>query len=311
MEGSGDLAAERDEARSMQQAVRVLSVRKLHPAHFEQTGRLQPLPFRACPAREHRHDLFHRRLPGPVGIQQQDDPLRISRQQPEMPGSESHPAERHRIRNRLEIEELLRFLASSIGSPCNPAKLSNTFKSLKKIVISNKTITNYINYMRDAFMIEKAIRYNIKGKKYINTLAKYYFTDMGLRNALLDFRQIELSHIMENIIFNELLYRGYSVDVGVVEVAGHDKEGKYIRKQFEVDFVVNDADKRYYIQSALSIPNEDKMLQETASFRNIDDSFKKILVVKDDLTPYRNEEGFLIVGLFDFLINPDVIDKEL
>ena len=220
-------------------------------------------------------------------------------------------AERHRIRNRLEIEELLRFLASSIGSPCNPAKLSNTFKSLKKIVISNKTITNYINYMRDAFMIEKAIRYNIKGKKYINTLAKYYFTDMGLRNALLDFRQIELSHIMENIIFNELLYRGYSVDVGVVEVAGHDKEGKYIRKQFEVDFVVNDADKRYYIQSALSIPNEDKMLQETASFRNIDDSFKKILVVKDDLTPYRNEEGFLIVGLFDFLINPDVIDKEL
>ena len=215
-------------------------------------------------------------------------------------------AERHRIRNRLEIEELLRFLASSIGSPCNPAKLSNTFKSLKKIVISNKTITNYINYMRDAFMIEKAIRYNIKGKKYINTLAKYYFTDMGLRNALLD-----LSHIMENIIFNELLYRGYSVDVGVVEVAGHDKEGKYIRKQFEVDFVVNDADKRYYIQSALSIPNEDKMLQETASFRNIDDSFKKILVVKDDLTPYRNEEGFLIVGLFDFLINPDVIDKEL
>ena len=116
---------------------------------------------------------------------------------------------------------------------------------------------------------------------------------------------------MENIIFNELLYRGYSVDVGVVEVAGHDKEGKYIRKQFEVDFVVNDADKRYYIQSALSIPNEDKMLQETASFRNIDDSFKKILVVKDDLTPYRNEEGFLIVGLFDFLINPDVIDKEL
>lgn len=220
-------------------------------------------------------------------------------------------AERHRIRNRPEIEELLRFLASSIGSPCNPTKLSNTFKSLKKIVISNKTITNYISYMCDAFMIEKALRYNIKGKKYINTLAKYYFTDMGLRNALLDFRQIEQTHIMENIIFNELLYRGYSVDVGIVEVTGHDKEGKYIRKQFEVDFVVNDADKRYYIQSALYIPDEAKMIQETSSFRNIEDSFKKILVVKDDLTPYRNEDGYLIVGLFDFLINPDIIDKEL
>ncbi len=220
-------------------------------------------------------------------------------------------AERHRIRNRPEIEELLRFLASSIGSSCNPTKLSNTFKSLKKIVISNKTITNYISYMCDAFMIEKAIRYNIKGKKYINTLAKYYFTDMGLRNALLDFRQIEQTHIMENIIFNELLYRGYSVDVGVVEVAGHDKDGKYIRKQFEVDFVVNDADKRYYIQSALHIPDEAKMIQETSSFCNIEDSFKKILVVKDDLTPYRNEDGYLIVGLFDFLINPDIIDKEL
>ena len=136
-------------------------------------------------------------------------------------------AERHRVRNRPEIEELLRFLASAIGSPCNPTKLSNTFKSLKKVVISNKTITNYIGYMCDAFMLEKAIRYNIKGKKYINTLAKYYFTDMGLRNALLDFRQIELTHIMENIIFNELLYRGYSVDVGVVEVAGHDKRKIY------------------------------------------------------------------------------------
>ncbi|MCM1517213.1 MAG: ATP-binding protein [Pseudoflavonifractor sp.] len=217
--------------------------------------------------------------------------------------------ERHKVRNRHEIVELLHFLASSIGSPCNPTKLSNTFKSLKKIIISNKTIYNYIGYMCDAFMIGKAMRYNVKGKKYINTLSKYYFTDLGLRNALLNFRQVELSHIMENIIFNELLYRGYSVDVGMVEVSGHDADGKYIRRQFEVDFVVNDSDRRYYIQSALSIPDEAKMLQETASFRNIDDSFKKILVVMDNLMPYQNDNGYLIVGLFDFLLDPAVIDR--
>jgi len=215
--------------------------------------------------------------------------------------------ERHRVKNRLELEELLRIIASSIGAPSNPTKLSNTFKSLKNIVISHKTLGNYLNYLCDAFMIGRAVRYNIKGKKYINTLSKYYFTDIGLRNALLDFRQTEQTHIMENVIYNELLYRGYSVDVGIVEVTGHDKNGKFIRKQLEVDFVVNDGSQRYYIQSAFSIPDEEKMSQETASFRYIDDSFKKILVVKDDIMPYTDDNGFLHIGLFDFLLKPQMM----
>lgn len=215
--------------------------------------------------------------------------------------------ERHRVKNKPELEELFRILASSIGSPCNPTKLSNTFKSLKNVVISNKTISNYLTYLQDAFLVEKALRYNIKGKKYINTLAKYYFTDMGLRNALLGFRQLEQTHLMENIIYNELLYRGYPVDVGVVEVIAKDKNGKSIRKQFEVDFVVNDSDQRYYIQSAFAIPDEEKKRQETASFRNIHDSFKRVVVVKDDITPYRDENGDLFVGLFDFLLDPDIL----
>lgn len=221
----------------------------------------------------------------------------------------SDVVERNRVKNRVELEELLSVLASSIGSPCNPTKLSNTFKSVKNKIISNKTVSNYLTYFCDAFMVEKALRYNIKGKKYINTLAKYYFTDMGLRNAILDFRQIEPTHIMENIIFNELLYRGYTVDVGIVERKTVDKGGKDIRKQFEVDFVVNDSDQRYYIQSAFSIPDEAKMQQETASFRIIDDSFKKIIVVKDDVPTHRTVNGYLIIGLFDFLLDPELLIK--
>ena len=204
---------------------------------------------------------------------------------------------------------MLQILASAIGSPCNPLKLANIFKSLKKVTISNKTITKYLGYFCDAFLIEKALRYNIKGKKYINTLAKYYFTDMGIRNALLEFRQLEPTHLMENIIYNELLYRGYSVDVGVVETVKKDENGKSIRKQFEVDFVANDTDSRYYIQSAYAIPDEEKMIQETNSFRNIDDSFKRVLIVKDDTTPYRNDEGILVIGLYDFLLNHDLMVK--
>lgn len=221
----------------------------------------------------------------------------------------SDVVERNRVKNRVELEELLRVLASSIGSPCNPTKLSNTFKSVKNKVISNKTISNYLAYLCDAFMVEKALRYDIKGKKYINTLAKYYFTDIGLRNAILDFRQMEPTRIMENIIYNELLYRGYSVDVGMVELKTVDKNGKDIRKSFEVDFVVNDSDQRYYIQSAFSIPDEAKLLQETASFRNIGDSFKKIIVVKDDVLPHRTDNGYFIIGLFDFLIDPELLVK--
>lgn len=221
----------------------------------------------------------------------------------------SDVVERNRVKNRVELEELLRVLASSIGSPCNPTKLSNTFKSVKNKVISNKTISNYLAYLCDAFMVEKSLRYDIKGKKYINTLAKYYFTDIGLRNAILDFRQMEPTHIMENIIYNELLYRGYSVDVGMVELKTVDKNGKDIRKSFEVDFVVNDSDQRYYIQSAFSIPDEAKLLQETASFRNIGDSFKKIIVVKDDVLPHRTDNGYFIIGLFDFLVDPELLVK--
>ena len=217
--------------------------------------------------------------------------------------------ERHNIRNKPELDELLQILASSIGSPCNPLKLANTFKSLKKVIVSNKTISKYIGYLCDAFLIEKALRYNIKGKKYINSLAKYYFTDMGIRNALLEFRQLEQTHLMENIIYNELLYRGYSVDVGVVETVKKDENGKSVRKQFEVDFVANDSDSRYYIQSAFAIPDEEKMIQETNSFRNINDSFKRVLIVKDETTPYRNDEGILIIGLFDFLLNPELMIK--
>ncbi len=153
------------------------------------------------------------------------------------------------------------------------------------------------------------MRYNIKGKKYINTLAKYYFTDMGLRNALLGFRQLEQSHLMENIIYNELLFRGYSVDVGLVEIVSKDRTGKSIRKQLEVDFVVNNSDQRYYIQSAYAISNEDKMEQETASFRNINDAFKRVVIVKDDITPYRDEHGDLFVGLFDFLLDSEILLK--
>lgn len=215
--------------------------------------------------------------------------------------------ERHKVRNRHELEELLKILASSIGSPTNPTKLSKTFKSVKNVTISNKTLSNYLSYFCDAFLVEKAIRYNIKGKKYINTLAKYYFSDLGLRNAALDFRQLEQTHIMENVIYNELLYRGYSVDVGLVETVGHDKNGKSVRKQFEVDFVANDSDQRFYIQSAFAIPDDEKMQQEMASFRNIRDGFKQVLILKEDVTPHRNENGVLVLGLLDFLLNPKLL----
>jgi hypothetical protein len=217
--------------------------------------------------------------------------------------------ERHRIKNQVELEELFRILSSSIGSPCNPTKLTNTFKSLKNITISNKTISNYLSYLCDAFLVEKALRFDIKGKKYINTLSKYYFTDMGLRNAVLGFRQLEQTHLMENIIYNELLYRGYSVDVGMVELWTTDKNGRSIRKQFEVDFVVNDSDNRYYIQSAYAIPDEEKMRQETASFRNINDAFKRVVIVKDDIMRYHNDMGDLFIGLFDFLLDPESLIK--
>lgn len=216
--------------------------------------------------------------------------------------------ERHKIRNKDEFKELVNIIASVIGSPTNPLKLCNTFHSLKHKKLTQPTITNYLQFLMDAFIIEKAIRYDIKGKKYINTLAKYYFTDMGVRNAILDFRQQEENHIMENVIYNELKIRGFQVDVGVVEHRTTDKNGKTVRKQYEVDFVANKGSQRYYIQSAFVMPTDAKERQESNSLLNIDDSFKKIIIVKDNIKPKRNEEGLVTMGLFDFLINTDSLN---
>ena len=216
--------------------------------------------------------------------------------------------ERNKVRNKAEFDELIRIIASSIGSPCNPTKLSNTFKNVKNITVSSASIARYLSYMEYAFLIEKSIRYNIKGKKYINTLSKYYFSDLGIRNALLGFRQQEESHIMENIIYNELRTRGYHVDVGMVEERTTDRNNKTIRKQYEVDFVANQGSKRYYIQSAFALPDEAKVKQETASLTRIDDSFKKIIVVKDDIMPKRDENGIVTIGIMDFLLRPDSLD---
>lgn len=215
---------------------------------------------------------------------------------------------RNNIRNKAELEELLNILSSAIGSLTNPSKLSATFKSVKNKSISKDTIIKYIDYLRDSFLIDSAIRYDIKGKKYINTPSKYYFTDLGLRNARLNFRQVEETHVMENIIFNELKVRGYNVDVGVVVMNEVDKNGKKIRKQLEVDFVCNKGSKRFYIQSAYALPDKEKMEQEQRSLVNIGDGFKKIIITKDAVAPLYNEEGILVMSVYDFLLNPDSME---
>lgn len=216
--------------------------------------------------------------------------------------------ERHNIKNKAEFGELVRMVASGIGAPTNPTKISNTFKSVKKVSISSVTIDNYLGYMQDAFMIEKAERYDVKGKKYIGSLAKYYFSDLGLRNAILGLRQQEETHIMENIIFNELRRRGCKVDVGIVEQRFVDNDGKWQRKQLEVDFVVNQGNQKYYIQSALAMPDEDKRKQEMGALLRISDSFKKVIIVKDDIKPWRDENGILTMGLLDFLMDADSLN---
>lgn len=216
--------------------------------------------------------------------------------------------ERHKIKNDNELRELVLIMASSIGAPCNPTKLSNTFKSVKNVSIGSQTISNYLTYLSESFLLNKAIRYDIKGKKYINTLSKYYFSDIGLRNAILDMHQQEETHIMENVIYNELVTRGYSVDVGVVEIRKPDKEGKWSRTQLEVDFIASLGSKKYYVQSSLSIPDREKEIQESRSLTSINDSFKKIIVVKDHIMPRRNEEGILTIGLFDFLLKENSLD---
>ena len=215
---------------------------------------------------------------------------------------------RHRIRIKDEFEELINILSSSIGSLTNPQKLADTFKTKKGKKISVNTITNYLDYLCGAFVVSRATRYDIKGKKYIDTPQKYYFSDVGLRNARINFRQIEENHTMENILYNELLSRDFNVDVGPVMVSGKDSDGKLVRKQLEVDFVCNKSSKRYYIQSAFSIPDEAKMQQESNSLRRIDDSFKKIIVVKDTLAPWYTEEGILVISIYDFLLNADSLD---
>ena len=205
--------------------------------------------------------------------------------------------ERNKIANEDEFSELMNLMASSIGSPCNPNKIANTFKSVKKVSLAPQTIAKYLSFMEDAFIVEKSVRYDIKGRKYISTLSKYYFQDVGLRNALLNFRQVEETHLMENVIYNELRRCGYSVDVGMIEVRSATQ-----RKQLEVDFVANKGDKRYYIQSAFALPDEQKLEQELASPKKIKDSFKKIIITRDDIAPYHDDNGVLIIGLMDFLL---------
>ena len=200
------------------------------------------------------------------------------------------------------------FQASSIGSPNNPTKIANTFKSVENSNITGQTIDKYLLHLQEAFVISKAERFDVKGRKYIGTLSKYYFEDLGIRNALINFRQQEENHIMENVIYNELCLRGYQVDVGQVEVRKRTEDGKQKRVRLEVDFVVNQASQRYYIQSALAIPDKVKENQETQSLVNIDDSFKKIVIVKDNIKPWRNEKGILMMGLMDFLLNKNSLD---
>ena len=211
--------------------------------------------------------------------------------------------ERNKIINTNELGELLDFLSSSIGSLTNPTKLSNTFQSVKHIKIHPDTIKRYIEYFADSFLISTPKRYDIIGRGYINSPLKYYFSDMGLRNARLNFRELELPRLMENIVYNELVMRGYSVDVGVVELYEQNESGKSVLKKTEVDFVCNQADKRYYIQVAYTIDSSEKTAQEQKSLLHINDAFKKIIIVKDSVKPHYNDYGIYIIGLFDFLLN--------
>lgn len=215
--------------------------------------------------------------------------------------------ERNNIKNNTVIDSLFNILASSIGSLTNTTKLANTFKS-NGIKVTDVTLSNYINMLKDSFIIEQAERYDIKGKKYINSPFKYYFTDIGLRNSRINYRQQEQTHIMENIIYNELIIRGFAVDVGIIEHTIRDKEKKQKQIQLEVDFVCNKGMNKYYIQSAFSIPNEEKMNQETSSLDKINDSFKKIIVTQDFGKPWKTEKGYLIINIIDFLLDSNSLD---
>ena len=217
--------------------------------------------------------------------------------------------ERNNVKNDvLVLEDLLNYLSSSIGSLTNPTNLARTFASEKNIRISNYTIDKYIGYFEDSFLVEKAERYDVKGRKYISTPLKYYFADPGLRNAKLNFRQMEENHIMENIIFNELIHRGFNVDVGVVEINGKDENGKSYRKQLEIDFVANSGSNRYYIQSALNTDSKEKMEQESSSLLKVNDSFRKIIVQKDDIVSWNDDNGILHVSIEQFLLDNYILN---
>lgn len=216
--------------------------------------------------------------------------------------------ERNKIKNTEELEELFKIVASGIGCLTNPKRLENSFQSLKQVNLSAPAIKQYLDYLENAFIINKVIRYDIKGKKYINTPYKYYFTDTGLRNACLSFRQNEETHLMENVIYNELHRRGFSIDVGNVELIDKASDNTYVRKNTEVDFVANLGSRRYYIQSALEMPTEEKKAQEEKSLLGIKDAFKKIVIVKNSITPYQDENGITIIGLKDFLLNSNSLE---
>ncbi|MBR2555869.1 MAG: ATP-binding protein [Aeriscardovia sp.] len=216
---------------------------------------------------------------------------------------------RHNVRNVGELEDLLNILSSSIGSLTNPEKLQRTFKTVKHSKITGPTIQKYIGYLEDSFLMEAATRYDIKGKSYIETPLKYYFSDLGLRNVRINFRQMEPTHSMENVIYNELRMRGYKVDVGVVPVVEVDEHGKQQRKQLEIDFVCNRGSSRYYIQSAYSLPDDEKRTQETRPFGKIKDSFKRIVITGDLISTHFDEDGILMVNVYDFLLDPTIIER--
>ena len=215
---------------------------------------------------------------------------------------------RNKIRNIGEMEALLDVLASAIGALTNPNKLQKTFKSVRQSKITATTITKYIEYLKDAFLIEEANRYDIKGKSYIGTPVKYYFMDLGLRNARINYRQMEVTHSMENVIYNEMRMRGFSVDVGNLNIVEKGKDGKQVKKNLEVDFVCNKGSKKYYIQSAYMLETEEKMAQELRPFRKIQDSFKKIVITANTPKPFYNEEGILIMNVYDFLLKPELLE---
>ena len=211
--------------------------------------------------------------------------------------------ERYKIKNDSDLQDLIDIIASSIGGLTNPTKLENTFRSVKKSDITHTTIKKYLDILGDSYLVDRAVRYDIKGRKYIDTPSKYYFTDIGLRNARLGFRQNEVTHAMENIIYNELCLRGMSVDVGVVGINIKDEDGKSARKQLEVDFVCNKGSDRYYIQSAFRLPTQEKRDQETRSLRHIGDSFKKIVITDEPIRRYQDDSGIIYMNLYEFLLN--------